>query len=70
MDTAEQRISRDLHIDVENYAAYADGFSFTVATELQAYKAAYQYQGPAIQRATVRYASGVNRWLVQVYKSN
>jgi hypothetical protein len=62
---AARRISSDLGIAVDNFADYSDGFSFTVTTELEAYKAAYKYQGS--KRVVVKEAPIVSGWLVQVY---
>lgn len=52
---------------VTNLAFYHDGFSFTVPTELDAYKVAYKYQGPGIDRTVVKFAPNVNLWSVQIY---
>ena len=53
-------------IETDNFYNYgATGFSFTTKTELDAYKAAYKYQG--YKRAVVTEAPNVGGWLVQVY---
>jgi hypothetical protein len=66
-NVAESRISKDLGMKISNFADYADGFSFTVSTELEAYKAAYKYQG--VKKVVVKFAPNVNAWLVQVYRN-
>jgi hypothetical protein len=62
---AELRIGKDLHCYVSNFAEFSDGFSFTVVNELDAYKAAYKYQG--VKKTVVKYAPNINMWLIQVY---
>ena len=52
-------------IKTNNFAKFHDGFSFTVESELDAYKAAYEYR--ACKRVKVTYAPNVGEWLVQVY---
>ena len=37
-------VQNDLGMVIDNFANYGDGVSFTVATELEAYKAAYHYR--------------------------
>lgn len=61
----EKSLSSDLKAQVANLATFHDGFSFTVPTELDAYKAAYKYQG--CKRVVVKEAVNVGLWLVQVY---
>lgn len=58
-------LSNSLKMEIDNLTCYSDGFSFTVKTELQAYKAAYKYQG---RRVVVKFAPNVNLWSVQVYQ--
>lgn len=41
------------------------GFSFTVESELDAYKAAYEYR--YCRRVEVKFAGGVKKWQVSVY---
>jgi len=60
----DKSLSELSRTDIQNYEKYSDGFSFTVLSELAAYKAAYQYQ-PA--KTVVRFAPNVNAWLVQIY---
>ena len=62
--TQIQKIETALGMKIANFAEYSDGFSFTVATELEAYKAAYAYQGCG--RVSVREAKSVEGWLVQL----
>ena len=62
---ATRRITESLDTEISNFAKYHDGFSFTVATELEAYKAAHKYQG--VTWTTVAEAPNVNAWLVQIY---
>ncbi len=61
----EKSLSNDLNTQVSNLADYSDGFSFTVETELAAYKAAHKYQ--FCKKTVVEEAPPVNGWLVQVY---
>ena len=68
MNTTKAQIaslSNSLGFEINNFLEYHDGFSFTVDTELEAYKAAYKYQG---LRTTVKYAPNINKWSVHVYK--
>lgn len=53
-----------LGIEISNFFMYSDGFSFTVGTELEAYKVAYKYQPT---RTVVRFAPNVGKWSVQIY---
>lgn len=64
----ELSLGKSLGMKIENLTMYDDGFSFTVQTEHEAYKAAYRYQGPGIEKTVVREAPNVNAWSVQVYK--
>lgn len=64
----EQSLSADFKTTVSNFTTYHDGFSFTVPTELDAYKAAYKYQG--CKQVIVREAPNVSAWSVQVYTNN
>jgi hypothetical protein len=57
-------LGQKLGVQVENFADYHDGFSFTVPTELAAYKAAYLYQG---SRVVVKYAPNIEAWSVAIY---
>lgn len=52
-------------IKTSNFFKYHDGFSFCVETELDAFQAAYLYQG---LRVAVRPAAPGYGWSVQVYK--
>ena len=65
IQSAEQKVASALGMKISNYADYSDGFSFTVATELEAYKAAYIYRNS--KRVRVQEAPNVGAWLVQVY---
>lgn len=60
-----KKVSSSIEMNIDNFATYHDGFSFTVLTELEAYKAAYKYQG--CKKVVVKEAVNVNAWLVQVY---
>lgn len=60
-------LGRSLGMEIDNFTEFHDGFSFTVKTELEAYKAAYKYQP---LRVVVRYAPNVGLWSVQVYRNN
>ncbi|UIW11531.1 MAG: hypothetical protein [Enterobacter phage ENC7] len=51
--------------EVANAERYDNGFSFCVATELEAYKAAYKYR--TMPMVNVTYAPNIEMWLVQVY---
>lgn len=62
----EQSLSSELKMQVSNLLTYHDGFSFTVPTEFDAYKAAYKYQGS--KQVIVREAPNVSAWSVQIYK--
>ena len=57
----------DAHVTIQtgNFTEYHDGFSFTVASQLEAFQAAYLYQG--CKRVNVRPATS-GLWLVQVYR--
>lgn len=57
-------LGQSLGMEISNFLTYSDGFSFTVATELEAYKAAYQYQD---NRVAVKFAPNVGLWSVQIY---
>lgn len=46
---------------------FADGFSFGVATELEAFQAAYAYQH--CERVSVEPAADGSGWRVQVYRA-
>ena len=59
-----KQLQNVLGMEISNFFDYSDGFSFTVKTELEAYKAAYRYQGC---KTVVRYAPNVELWSVQVY---
>ena len=65
-EIAIERISSALGYPIAHFMQYSDGFSFTTETELQAYKAAYDYQGPH-NKLVVRYAPNVNRWSVKLW---
>lgn len=62
--TQLKSLGNSLGMEISNFFDYSDGFSFTVKTELEAYKAAYKYQG---LRTVVKFAPNVNLWSVQVY---
>lgn len=64
-ERAEQSISAVLGIQISNFGKHADGFSFTVQTEFEAYKAAYKYRYS--KRVYVTEAPNVKAWLVQVW---
>lgn len=61
----ESLLSNALGVEVQDFYKYYDGFSFTVPTELSAYKAAHKYQGPKLRTAIRPTLAG--RWTVQVY---
>jgi hypothetical protein len=58
-------LGNSIGMSIDNFAQYHDGFSFTVETELEAYKAAYKYQG--CKKVVVKYAPNVYLWSVQIY---
>jgi len=62
--TQLKQLQSVLGMEISNFFDYSDGFSFTVKTELEAYKAAYKYQGC---EAVVKYSPNVEMWSVQVY---
>lgn len=64
----ENSLGKTLGVKISNLSMYDCGFSFTVQTELEAYKAAYRYQGPGIEKTVVREAPNVNAWSIHVYK--
>lgn len=64
-EVMDERMTSHLRMKVENMSMYHDGFSFTVETELEAYKAAYAYRRSKTTK--VRFAPNINQWLVQVY---
>ena len=66
MDKMNKGISKVVGCEVFSSERYENGFSFCVATELEAYKAAYAYQ--SMTHVTVRYSTNLECWLVQVYK--
>ena len=61
----EKSLSTEWGFQVSNFAKYSHGFSFTVPTELDAYKAAHKYQ--FAKETVVKEAPNVKSWLVQVY---
>ena len=54
--------------NIDNFAEYENGFSFTVSTELEAYKAAHAYQH--CKETKISQAPNINGWLVQVVVEN
>lgn len=62
--TQLKQLESVLGMKISNFFDYSDGFSFTVVTELEAYKAAYKYKGCNV---VVKYAPNVEMWSVQVY---
>jgi hypothetical protein len=60
-------ISKVVGCEVLESEIYDNGFSFCVETELQAYKAAYEYRN--MRDVKVSYAPNVKLWLVQVFKN-
>lgn len=64
-DKMNSRMSDALEMKVSNFLKYDDGFSFTVNTELEAYKAAHKYQ--FAKETKVSFAPNVNKWSVSVY---
>lgn len=62
----EKSLSNELDTKVTNFADFSDGISFTVETELDAYKAAHKYQ--FCKKTSVKEAPAVSGWLVQVYQ--
>lgn len=59
-------LARNLGMEIFDLFTYHDGFSFSVNTELEAYKAAYKYQ---TLKTVVSYAPGVQMWRIRVYKN-
>ena len=62
-ETANVRLTTTLGCFVLHYNDHSDGFSFTVPSELEAYRCAYKYQP---HKTVVREAPNVGRWLVHV----
>jgi hypothetical protein len=67
-DSQVKSLGHSIGVEIDNLNEYHDGFSFTVKTELDAYKAAHKYQGPAIDRTVVRPAPNVGGWSVHIYR--
>lgn len=65
IEQREKTLSNDLGMEIDRLTYYADGFSFTVETELEAYKAAYKYQHR--QNVHVVKPDYSNDWLVHIY---
>lgn len=67
---AKERVESELKLkgigNIDNFCFYHDGFSFTVATELEAYKSAYVYRhcDDVIVRPTVL---PTKDWSVHIY---
>ena len=55
-------ISSELKMEIANFDKHCDGFSFTVKTELEAYKAAYKYR--FVEETWVTKCAGC--WVVRV----
>lgn len=65
IERMEETLSDEFEMKISNLAYHHDGISFTVETELEAYKAAYKYQfRPEV---IVKEATNIEAWLVQVY---
>ena len=60
-----QKVQSALPMGINRFAEHHDGFSFTVATELDAYKAAYIFRFAKFIK--VKLAPNVNEWLISVY---
>lgn len=70
LDRQAKSVGSSLGMKVANFWRFSETiFSFTVETELEAYKAAYKYQGPKMQ-TEVRPAPNVNAWHVTIKKNN
>lgn len=61
---SEKTLVKNLGHDIQNYNEFIDGWSFTVCSELQAYKTAYYYQGCG--RITIKQASSGPAWHVSM----
>ena len=68
IDRAAKSVGREVGAEVSNFAWNADGFSFTVATELEAYKAAYKYR--YAKEVLVKHAPHIGAWFVRVTKDD
>lgn len=69
LETMKEKVSSALKMEISNFADYGDGgFSFTVETELLAYKAAYIYRYS--KEVVVKYAPNVQKWLVSIYRQS
>ena len=64
-ERAAERVGMSVGCQVFDFYKYHDGFSFTVETELQAYRAAWKYCFGS--RPKVSEAPNVGRWSVRVY---
>lgn len=60
-----ESLGNSIGMTIDNFAAFHDGFSFTVPTELEAYKAAYHYRYS--DKVTVKFSPNVSLWSVSVY---
>ena len=67
-ENRERSLSRSIGVKISNLNDYSDGFSFTVETELEAYKAAYKYKHA--KNCVVSEAPNISAWAVQVYRED
>jgi len=65
MTRINQKLSEQFKTEVTNGHSNDGRLSFTVASELVAYKAAYYYRNSA--QAEVKFAPNVGLWLVTVW---
>lgn len=59
-----ERMSNDLGMKISNYSRSIGNTSFTVGTELEAYKAAYEYRWTKMVAVK---KEAPDSWLVQIY---
>lgn len=61
----KNRVEQVLKFKIENFNKYYNGFSFTVKTELNAYKSAYIYR--YCKKVTVKFSENLKAWSISVY---
>lgn len=52
-------------VAVSNFCQHSNGITFTVESELDAYKAAYKYR--YCKKTNVNFSEDIGAWVVQVY---
>ena len=62
----QERIEGIVGMKISDFGEYSDGFSFTVTTELEAYKAAYALR--ELGWTSVRKLESNDMWYIQLIK--